>query len=596
MTVLSKVGSFNSGTGAAASTVAVTGVGFQPKAVIFWWTGQTGTSDAEAGQSSFFGYGAATGASERFACTVYDEDGAANSNCGRVTHTDACVAKLASVSTLDGLLDFTSFDSDGFTLTVDDQFSASIRIHYLALGGTDLLAYAGVVTTTTASATFDVTDAGFEPTGLIFLYGQATASGTIGTNAARFGFGLTDGTTQIAMSLNIPDNGATEEVEKFASSSHVYVNQNAPTTNNFSFVSFLSTGFRLNFARTASQLVPYLAIGGAPCKVGDVAYANDTTPFTETGVGFEPVAGLFMTHGATAYNGTTADTASDLLFSVGASDGTDRVAASWFSDDGATTSDVRVALEHDEIAIAQDTAGIAGLLDLTSFDSDGMTLVMDDAFATASLIPYFLIGPASSGTAYTLASDLGTFALTGVAAAMQQARKVAAAVGTFVLTGIDAALKAARSMAANLGTFTFTGIDAALNAGKTLAIEAGEFLLTGVAALFPVTLSMLAAVGTFTFTGIAAAFQQARKIAANVGSFILNGVDVILIVGGSITMAVEAGVFIVAEGVQPLLTWVRARVVDVSNQGLEMLTSLRGARPSLRKARQAIARLTNLRR
>src|SRR3972149_9729964 len=42
------------------------------------------------------------------------------------------------VTTLDGILDFSSMDADGFTVIYDDQFTQAYRISYLALGGTDL--------------------------------------------------------------------------------------------------------------------------------------------------------------------------------------------------------------------------------------------------------------------------------------------------------------------------------------------------------------------------------------------------------------------------------------------------------------------------
>lgn len=65
-------------------------------------------------------------------------------------------------------------------------------------------------------------------------------------------------------------------------------------------------------------------------------------------------------------------------------------------------------------------------------------------------------------TGFTLACDVGTFALTGINTGLLYGRKLTASVGTFTLTGIDVAFNKGYGMIAGVGTFILTGIGVVL--------------------------------------------------------------------------------------------------------------------------------------
>jgi hypothetical protein len=67
-----------------------------------------------------------------------------------------------------------------------------------------------------------------------------------------------------------------------------------------------------------------------------------------------------------------------------------------------------------------------------------------------------------SGTAYSLACDVGAFTLTGIDIGIQKALNLTAEVGEFVLTGIDVALKNGKGIVCEVGNFILSGKDALL--------------------------------------------------------------------------------------------------------------------------------------
>jgi hypothetical protein len=150
--------------------------------------------------------------------------------------------------------------------------------------------------------------------------------------------------------------------------------------------------------------------------------------------------------------------------------------------------------------------------------------------------------------AYSLTADRGTFTLTGQAATLRVARKLAAAHRTFTLSGQNATLRRgyplaggqatfslagqaanlriARKLVAAQGTFTLAGQAANLNrTGNGLTAEPATFALSGQSATLRVGRKLAAARGTFSLAGQAAALQRARNLVAATGTFALTGRD-----------------------------------------------------------------------
>jgi hypothetical protein len=135
----SKIGTFDSPTvGTAPVSQAITGVGFEPRGVIFETVGKTaGTIIVTHARHSL----GSANASDSEALVWYgDEDASTTVINAEITNTNACIrvsdeASSAASTTTQALADFTSLDGDGFTISwsVRDASNA-YEIIYAALG------------------------------------------------------------------------------------------------------------------------------------------------------------------------------------------------------------------------------------------------------------------------------------------------------------------------------------------------------------------------------------------------------------------------------------------------------------------------------
>lgn len=171
MAINAKVGSFSTGTPAATNTIAVTGVGFQPEFIMFWWTGRSNSTDAIGRASHFRGFGAAASTTDRRSVASTSTDAAATSDTASAHDAAACILSVSPVTpAIDGQLDLQSFDADGFTLICDSAtWPRDTRVTYLALAGDLTNAATGVLTEPAATGDQDVTSLAFQPDFVLFF-------------------------------------------------------------------------------------------------------------------------------------------------------------------------------------------------------------------------------------------------------------------------------------------------------------------------------------------------------------------------------------------------------------------------------------------
>jgi hypothetical protein len=132
-------GAFNIGTGGATTTVPVTGVGFQPKVLLFWWSGRTESTDTAGAADHQRGFGFAVSTTDRRAGCSWSEDAVATAQSNSAHRDDAAICSTTGpTDAIDGLADLNSMDADGFTMIIDDAFATNLRIGFLALGGTTI--------------------------------------------------------------------------------------------------------------------------------------------------------------------------------------------------------------------------------------------------------------------------------------------------------------------------------------------------------------------------------------------------------------------------------------------------------------------------
>lgn len=386
MALSTKVGSF--AIPASTGNNPVTGVGFQPKVVLFWSNNQT--SDGSTGNNTQNALMPASllgvGISSSSMCVVADADDFTSGN----PHFDTtrCLSVLASTSgTVRYQATFVSLDSDGFTVNFTSVTSGAI-VNYMALGGSDLTNVA-LASVTPASGNVPVTGVGFQPDALILLGGQTLNS----TSYAGIGFANATGSGSFSTGYNAGIGVYQRTGKAFV---EVSGNSGTPIKNEATLVSLDSDGFTLNFttATSASHNMRVLCLKGAKFAVGSIT--QPTSPGTQptSGLGFQPSALLL---GSDQHAAATTVQIDRLQMAIGGTDGTNQSIVA--SADNSFGVNVLSRTKVWQTVTDAATPAVSADAAISSFDSDGFTLNFTTADATARQILYFAIGPASAPSA-----------------------------------------------------------------------------------------------------------------------------------------------------------------------------------------------------
>lgn len=408
MTFFRAVGSFSSGTGVATTTIGVTTTDpdsgtFQPKAIVFWWSGRADTSDAIGAANPRRGFGFATSTTARRAVGTFSLDGAANADVGTY-QTDVAAVATTTATAVEGLLDISSFDATGFTMIVDDQFAADLRVHYLALGGTDITKVEiGTFQEPvgTGDQTISLADATLVPSFLMLLSAlDGDAPPVHELTASRIGFGMASGPANMGCYSGWSQDGAANMVTSSYCNDIEIMAQAAPASDTITGIatltSFNAGNFILNWSqRAATRYIFYLVIEGGRHSVGSLLTQTDTTTdIVETGLGIGmPKSIMFVGHGK-AESTTDTPQAHDSL-SVGAAQSTTgRVSMATMDVDAGASANTGTAVSYDQVLITQgvtDPPAMTGEMDIKSFDSNGFTNIMDDADPAQHLVIYWAV-------------------------------------------------------------------------------------------------------------------------------------------------------------------------------------------------------------
>lgn len=401
MALNSYVGSFNLDSSiTAGNNQSVTGVGFEPKIVLFWWSGSTATGDSVAGGTISTGFGAAISSSSRFCVAGISEDGQAESDTYCYNSVGECIRIYTDTGTLDGLADFASLDANGFTLTIDNQFSSDYRISFLALGGTDLTnVYIGNKQRDNDTGNCAVTGVGFQPDAVI-ITSAFIVSPNGGLNGTQLCFGIaTNSDDQGVVASMSQDGQATTNTRGYGYNGEILARAatwGAVCDVRDTFVSMDADGFTLNQLEGTTQFYyHYIALAGGQYATGDLTTRTDGNDIEEN-PGFEPAALLFFSANR-ALN--TQDVATDhARISIGAASATDeRAVQAWSDEDNLDDSETAYTNQDDAVYAHVIDDAIESLMDIKSFDSDGFTCVMDDTETNACWVTYLAIGAEGTG-------------------------------------------------------------------------------------------------------------------------------------------------------------------------------------------------------
>ncbi len=291
--VMTRVGSFIKSN--TTGNQIVTGIGFQPKALIFYWTRQTATgfsADVNAG------FGLATyynNSVQQSAVSVTMRNNANKSDQGRRFSVSNCIIFLdrGGPPTLRARAEFVSFNSDGFTINWLTNVTDSYIVNYIAIGG-DIIARAGNFNLTTATGTQTVTGVGFQPDFVLFNWSHA---GSFDTNIARSSFGIgyaKSASEQGALTQAGSDNEGNNDDKRWQQRTNscilILTTANPPAQDAIvAFDTFNTNGFSINKTDPPSTTIPifYLAIKGGTHKVGFFNQPNTNISQTISGVGFK---------------------------------------------------------------------------------------------------------------------------------------------------------------------------------------------------------------------------------------------------------------------------------------------------------------------
>ena len=269
------------GTGTMPTTTgnsAITGLGFQPKFVMFI---SGSRQDSTSAVGAHFSYGCAISSSARFAHTLGVQDGqtmSASVNGVSYHSATACLAGVTSGAALEYLADFVSMDSGGFTLNFSTAPATAYTYYYLALGGSNLKVDINTATRPTTATTQSRTGLSFKPDVAWWSNSDLTTLATITSNAISL-LGASDGTN--THSLYATHNDAistvagTNAVAKAAQ-------DGAPANSSVtaSFTSFNSDGWTITWGGTgaANQISSVSLAGTAIAFVADEDFGNLAWP------------------------------------------------------------------------------------------------------------------------------------------------------------------------------------------------------------------------------------------------------------------------------------------------------------------------------
>lgn len=416
------VGAFNIGTAAAGNTVSVTGVGFKPKAIIFWWSGRTSSSDGGGSSDVLAGIGVQAGP-ERWAASSFDADGGAAADNRAGHNVSGCIVQHSATAQT-GLAEILTYDSDGFTLVIRTAFTVDYRIAFLALAGSDLRAYAGQFEMTSGTGNQAISVLPEQPTFLLLAGALDAASvGSVSAVDGLLSIGVATGASNRGVVAIGTDDGTNPvQAVKYGITTEIYADYNgtrASIVSRLDITSLDSDGFTINKVENgANRRINFLALAGVQAKVVSVTTRTDGNDIATASLGFTPVACLVLSHCGAA---NTADTLTDSVgaeLSIGAATGASaRISQAVSVQDNVTPAEGYSAGRADAIYINPDLADShEGLMDVKSFDSDTITFVMDDTDPTGNLALVVAFGSGSGSTGSGADQSTGELMADAVAA------------------------------------------------------------------------------------------------------------------------------------------------------------------------------------
>jgi len=384
-----KVGEFNKETsGVANTTQAITGVGFKPAAIIFFYTHL-----AVEGFTNTFascGTGFTSGPSNSFSIQGGLKSGATVGSgfYGRMGTNAICFNDpINGTQNPNSVADLVSFDSDGFTLKWTTSSTNAFKIEYIAFANAGITnAFVGETTCPTTAGNVGITGVGFQPDIIFFLPTQ--------NSVLNSGDSIFNGSLGVAMSSSKRWCQAPGGIQaSMTSGTHWKTYQrtdacllNLTTSGTEAYradlVSMDSDGFTVNFITPGSfaNYYGYLCLKGGSWDVGSFAANTSNTAQSVSGLAFQPDGAILAGFG---YAASTSIQANGVV-AHGAFDGTNQETNWMTATDATSSAGTETSFVTTKCYREGTTSGtVSREAGQTSLDSTGFTITWTTSNATA---------------------------------------------------------------------------------------------------------------------------------------------------------------------------------------------------------------------
>lgn len=400
----SKTGSFalNTSTG----NQSVSGLGFQPKAIIF--IGNNLTADGGAA-NAYILLGMAVSSSSRVAHSFFSIDFLVTSDGGKSIVATKCISMSNASDTVILDADFVTMDADGFTINITTTDGVAYIMNYIALGGSDLTNVAifnGTTKTTTGSQAY--TGLGFQPDAM-FLLCSSAATLPLTNNSALGGLGVaSSGSAEGALGIRMGATVTPQITEKTQKTPKIMDTSNGGAIfYSADVTSFDSDGFTFNYSTATGTARNFFALclKGGQFKVGAFNQSTSTGNQAVTDPGFQPNGLVLFSWNAA----TSSSILEDSRTTIGAADSASSRFTTWAGDqDNVAVTECNSILDRDKIIGMYNHPGtLQTEADLVSFDSGGFTINNSTVDATAREIVYMAFGSNAGGAVRLFLSSQG---------------------------------------------------------------------------------------------------------------------------------------------------------------------------------------------
>lgn len=396
-----KVGSFAANT--STGNQSVTGVGFQPKVIIFMVTNLTAAGSLNDLNRSL---GFAVSSTSRVAIGVVADDAhAPHTAHGRRQDNTKCITLIDPALSVIFAADLVSMDADGFTINITTTDASARIISYIALGGADLTNVAiKEFTTKTSTGAQAITGVGFQPDSIISLTNMSSVAPANSLTGPFFNLGFGKSATERATIFFI-DQGSSNSSRIQRTDKIIETENGGSIFFSADLTSLDADGFTLDWS-TANGTARYayaLCLEGPQIKIGSFNQATSTGAQAITGVGFLP-DGLIL---ASFNNVATTSIVQHTRNSIGFGKSSSERVSTWVGGrdqdpsitetELSTTRIMRMMTENDLGDATTQTSA-----DLVSLDADGFTIDNTTVDATSREILYMAFGSINTESIKTL--------------------------------------------------------------------------------------------------------------------------------------------------------------------------------------------------